>query len=307
LEEELRRSEEKHRNIIEQMQDAYYETDLAGNYLFVNNAAVRFQGIPYEKLIGMNYRKTVPEEDHQAVYDAFHRVYKTGIPNLGFAHKSFSSDGSIRYLEVAISLMKDKKDKTIGFRCVSRDVTERKIMEQILSNMANHDFLTSLPNRILLIDRFDLATAQANRKNYKLAIMSIDLDRFKEVNDTMGHAAGDEILKSVAAKLTGMVRSSDTVARLGGDEFLFLLPEIHDVEDATTIAEKVIESFDLPFNYCGHNLQLSTSIGIALYPDDGTDLETLMKKSDASMYYSKRNGGRRYKIFSAADQEEFSY
>ena len=120
-------------------------------------------------------------------------------------------------------------------------------MEQLLADMATHDFLTELPNRVLLIDRFEVAKAQAQRKGYKLAVMSLDLDRFKEVNDTLGHSAGDEVLKQVAVKLVGLVRSSDTVARLGGDEFLLLLQEIHSLNDATAIADKIVSSFVEPF------------------------------------------------------------
>jgi len=179
-------------------------------------------------------------------------------------------------------------------------------MEQLLADMATHDFLTELPNRVLLIDRFEVALAQAQRKDYKLAIMSLDLDRFKEVNDTMGHNVGDEVLKRIAKKLALTVRSSDTVGRLGGDEFLLLLQEIHDIEDATTIADKIVHSFKEPITVEGHDLYLTGSMGIAICPDDGNDLETLMKKSDASMYYSKRHGGNQYRVYSIGDRIEFN-
>jgi diguanylate cyclase (GGDEF)-like protein len=215
-------------------------------------------------------------------------------------------NGSIRFVEAAISQLKNKQDEVIGFRCVSRDVTERKQMEQLLADMATHDFLTELPNRVLLIDRFAVALAQAQRKEYKLAIMSLDLDRFKDVNDTMGHSVGDEVLKQVARKLAETVRSSDTVARLGGDEFLLLLQEIHDLKDATTIADKIVNSLKEPLTIEGHVFYLSASIGIAICPDDGNDLEALMKKSDASMYYSKRHGGSQYRVHSVGDRIEFN-
>jgi diguanylate cyclase (GGDEF)-like protein/PAS domain S-box-containing protein len=301
----LARSEERYRTILEQMQDGYFETDLDGNVLFSNHSAASHLGLPSDRLIGMNYREVVPQEGRGAVQSAFSHVLNTGVPNTGFAHQVMSRDGSIRYAEISISPMKDAHDRIVGFRAVSRDVTERKRTDQLLSDMATHDYLTGLPNRVLLNDRFEVAVAQANRNNYGLALMSLDLDSFKEVNDTMGHAAGDGILKSVGARLTCLVRSSDTVARLGGDEFVFLLQEIRETGDATTIADKIVRSFEEPFAIGGRDKHLTVSIGIALYPADGNDLETLLRESDASMYYSKRHGGNRYKVYSASDQRQF--
>jgi diguanylate cyclase (GGDEF)-like protein/PAS domain S-box-containing protein len=306
LEEQLASSEEKYRTILEQMQDAYYEIDAEGNFLFTNEATCLSLGIPPDKLIETNYHSLIPDEDRPAVIEAFSKVFTTGIPNRAFAHRVILAAGNIGFAEVSISPLKDKQGKTIGFRCVARDVTERKQMEQLLADMATHDFLTELPNRVLLIDRFEVALAQALRKDYKLAIMSLDLDRFKEVNDTMGHNVGDEVLKRVANKLALTVRSSDTVGRLGGDEFLLLLQEIHDLEDATTIADKIVHSFKEPITVEGHDFYLTASMGIAICPDDGNDLETLIKKSDASMYYSKRHSGNQYKVHSIDDRVEFS-
>lgn len=306
LEEDLSASEEKYRTILEQIQDSYYEVDLAGNFLFANEATCRASGKSMEELIGSNYQALIPDDDKMSVYSAFDQVFETGVPNRAFAHRVIMPDKNVGYVEVSISPLKDRDEQTMGFRCLSRDVTTRKQMEQLLADMATHDFLTGLPNRVLLIDRFEVALAQAQRKGYKLAVMSMDLDRFKEVNDTKGHSTGDEILKQVADKLVGLVRSSDTVARLGGDEFLLLLQEIHNLDDAATIADKIINSFKNPFSVGDRQLYISTSIGIALCPDDGTELETLIKKSDDSMYYSKRRGGSQYKVHHAGDPKEFS-
>jgi diguanylate cyclase (GGDEF)-like protein/PAS domain S-box-containing protein len=306
LEEALMQSEERYRTILQEMEDAYYEVDLAGNFTFVNDATCRDTGYSRDELIHMNYRKVILKDDADLVYGAYNHTYRTANPNKGFAHRIVRKDGSMRFVEAAISLVKNKQDEAVGFRCVSRDVTERKQMEQLLADMATHDFLTELPNRVLLIDRFAVALAQAQRNEYKLAIMSLDLDRFKEVNDTMGHSVGDGVLKQVARKLAETVRSSDTVARLGGDEFLLLLQEIHDLKDATTIADKIVHSLKEPLTVEEHVFYLSASIGIAICPDDGNDLETLMKKSDASMYYSKRHGGSQYKVHSVSDRVEFN-
>jgi len=227
LEQELQLSEEKYRTILEEMEDAYYEVDLSGDFIFVNESTTRHTGYSKDELTSMNFRQLTYEEDINPVFTAFNNVYRSGEPNKGYSHRLIKKDGSIGYVEAAISLLRDKQGKIIGFRAVSRDVTERKRLEQKLADMATHDFLTGLPNRILLIDRFQVAVAQASRNNYKLAVMSVDLYRFKEVNDTLGHSAGDELLKAISLRMLNVLRSSDTVARVGGDEFLLLLQEIH--------------------------------------------------------------------------------
>jgi len=306
LEAALSLSEEKYRSILEEMEDAYYEVDLSGNFTFVNEATSRHTGYSGEELTQMNFRQVTYEEDINPVFTSFNNVYRSGEPNKGYSHRMVKKDGTVGYVEAAISVSKDKQGAIVGFRCVSRDVTERKLLEQKLADMATHDFLTGLPNRILLNDRFQVALAQANRNNYKLGIMSLDLDHFKEVNDTMGHAVGDQLLKAAGARLSNILRSSDTVARLGGDEFLLLLQEIHYPEDAILIAQKIIDSCKEPIQINGHQLHISTSIGIAIYPDNGEDMDTLMRKSDAAMYFSKRHGGMQYKVFTTSDQLDIS-
>ena len=163
--------------------------------------------------------------------------------------------------------------------------------------MATHDFLTGLPNRLLLLDRFNIAAALAHRNKARLAVMSLDLDKFKTINDTLGHDAGDQVLKAVGKRLAGIIRASDTLARVGGDEFILLMMETNHVEDATAIAQKILDSFIEPLVINGHKLHLSTSIGIAIYPEDAEDMETLTKKSDAAMYYSKGHGRNQFKFF----------
>jgi diguanylate cyclase (GGDEF)-like protein len=184
---------------------------------------------------------------------------------------------------------------------VGRDITERKRLEQKLEDMATHDFLTGLPNRLLLLDRFNIAAALAHRNKARLAIMSLDLDKFKIINDTLGHDAGDQVLKAVSTRLTGTIRASDTLARVGGDEFVLVMMETNQAEDATTIAQKILDSFTEPLLIDGHQLHLTTSIGIAIYPEDAQDMEALTKKSDAAMYYSKGHGRNQFKFFSDGD------
>jgi diguanylate cyclase (GGDEF)-like protein/PAS domain S-box-containing protein len=181
------------------------------------------------------------------------------------------------------------------------DITERKQMEHKLEEMATHDFLTGLPNRVLLLDRFTIAAALAHRNKSRLAVMSLDLDKFKSINDTLSHDAGDQVLKVISTRFTGIIRASDTLARVGGDEFILVMLETSHVEDTAAIAQKILDSFTEPLFIDGHQLHLSTSIGIAIYPEDAEDLETLTKKSDAAMYYSKGHGRNQFKFFGDGD------
>ena len=169
-------------------------------------------------------------------------------------------------------------------------------LQNKLAVMAMHDALTGLPNRSLLYDRFNIACAQAQRNNRKLAVMELDLDRFKTINDTLGHAAGDELLKATADRLSAMVRKSDTVARLGGDEFVVLIPEFTNIKDVLKTAQKILSAFQKPFIIDGQELQVTTSIGIAVYPRDGSNIEELLKAADAAMYYTKEHGRNSYKL-----------
>jgi diguanylate cyclase (GGDEF)-like protein len=184
---------------------------------------------------------------------------------------------------------------------LNNELEERKKMAQKLKEMATHDFLTGLPNRILLVDRYNIAAALAHRNQDRLAVMSLDIDRFKSINDTLGHDTGDKVLKAFGDQLTGIIRASDTLARVGGDEFILLMLETNHMEDATAIARKILESFKEPLYIDDHWIYLSTSIGVAIYPEDATDLEALVKKSDAALYYAKGHGRNNYKFFRDGD------
>ena len=301
LENALRKSEERYRTILQEMQDSYFEVDLKGNFTFVNESACCHLGYPREELMGNSFRLVMSKEDARMVFLVFNTVYKTGEPNKGLSCQITRKDGSTGFIEASISLVKNDSGEAVGFRCVGRDIIERKLMEQKLEAMAMHDYLTGLPNRILLVDRFAVAAALAHRKNDRLAVMSLDLDRFKPVNDTLGHSAGDQVLKGVGMRLTSLIRASDTVARVGGDEFILVMLETNHINDATAIAQKILDSFKEPFIIDGRELNISTSIGIAVYPEDGQDMETLMRKSDAALYYAKGHGRSQFKFFNDGD------
>ncbi len=297
MEEALRRSGERYRTILEEIEEGYYEVDLAGNFTFVNDAACRQFGYSRQELMGMNYRVYVPKDDVKNVYRTWNKVYRTGEPLKSFPFASIKKDGTHIFLENSISPLRNKEGKIIGFRSVSRDITERKQFEQKLAEMATHDALTGLPNRILLSDRLMIGSALARRNGHRLAVLMLDLDRFKAVNDAMGHSVGDELLKAVGQRLSGIMRKSDTVSRIGGDEFVLVLPQISQIDDVTKFAERILDAFQEPFVFGRHRLQVTTSIGIAIYPEDGTDIENLLKNADSAMYLAKEQGRGIYKYY----------
>ena len=188
-------------------------------------------------------------------------------------------------------------------RLVIATIEAQNLAEQVqmakdrLDHLAHHDTLTDLPNRILLQDRLSQAIELARRQGRQLAVMFLDLDQFKHINDSLGHAVGDQLLRSVTQRLVGCVRHSDTISRQGGDEFVLLLPYIEHAEDAALSAQKMLTALALPHHIDRHDLHISVSIGISIYPDDGQDAETLIKSADTAMYYAKDNGRNNYKFF----------
>jgi diguanylate cyclase (GGDEF)-like protein/PAS domain S-box-containing protein len=177
------------------------------------------------------------------------------------------------------------------------DITERKKHEEKIQQMAFHDSLTGLPNRKLFSDRLGIVLAQAKRNKKKVGIVMLDLDNFKDVNDTLGHTVGDILLKAVAERLSGTLRKSDTVARFGGDEFVLIFPDMEVIEEAIQVAQKIIDRFHKPFLIDTHQLVVTTSIGIAVYPNDGMDEKILMKNADIAMYQAKQAGRARYQLY----------
>jgi len=175
-------------------------------------------------------------------------------------------------------------------QCNIRDISARKRLERNLAFAATHDSLTGLPNRILFTDHYMLALAGAKRYHKKLAIIVLDIDHFKDINDALGHHYGDQLLKEFGNRLSNVVRKTDTVSRMGGDEFALLLTEVTEIKNIANVAQNILENISKPFTLNNHNYRITASIGISTYPDDGEDIETLMKYADTAMYQAKQNG-----------------
>jgi diguanylate cyclase (GGDEF)-like protein/PAS domain S-box-containing protein len=203
-------------------------------------------------------------------------------------------DASTFPQEISLTAIEDG-----GYVCIVRDVTERTYAEEQIKHLAYHDALTGLPNRLLFKDRLTVALTHAQRDRTRLSVLFLDLDRFKVINDSLGHNIGDQLLQAVAARVQACVRESDTVARLGGDEFTLMIPTLARSEDAAPIAQKLLEAVRYPFHLDGREFFITTSIGISLYPEDGMDAETLIKNADTAMYQAKEQGRDNYQLFNA--------
>jgi len=208
------------------------------------------------------------------------------------------ADGSFIVTEITVTELRDEQGVLNGYLTMAYDVTSRREAEHQLQHMAQHDALTSLPNRTMLQEQLKHCMALAERQGHPLALMFLDIDRFKKINDGLGHQVGDLVLMEVAHRLRRAMRTSDIVARLGGDEFVLLLPEITAIEDAEHVAAKVMQLFAEPLRIDRHELRVTPSIGVAIYPEHGRDSITLMRHADLAMYQAKSNGRNRVQVYS---------
>jgi diguanylate cyclase (GGDEF)-like protein len=208
-------------------------------------------------------------------------------------------DGLEFAIEDSAAPIHDRAGQVIGAVIVFHDVSAARAMSLQMTYSAQHDIVTSLPNRMLVNDRIAQSISLARRQKKNLAVIFLDLDRFKNINDSLGHAVGDQLLRSVSKRLLATLRSSDTVSRQGGDEFVILLSEIAHPEDAATSAEKIRLSLGVPHSIAGHDLHIDGTIGISIYPGDGEDAETLIKNADTAMYHAKEKGRNNFQFFKA--------
>ena len=294
-EEALRNNERRFRSLIEHASDITTVIDQQGTILYQSPSVERVLGYRPEDLIGSNVLDRVHPEDFEPVAAVIARPAGIGVRSVEFRFEGLGGDW--RTFEATVNnLLDDPGVGGIVMNC--RDVTARKRDEQTIRHLAYYDALTGLPNRMLFNDRLAQALAQARRHGARgVAIMFLDLDRFKTINDTLGHGGGDELLREAALRLKHALREGDTVARLGGDEFLFLLPGVDDVEDAARIGQKIVDLFEAPFTVLDHELYVTTSIGISLFPMDGADGEALIRNADAALYQAKDLGRNRYQLY----------
>ncbi len=311
MQKQLAESERLHRYIVNTSPDIIYILNQDGHFTFINERIESLLGFSKEEIVGKHYSFLVHHDDMEQARYVFNerRIGTRAAKNIELRLKC-KDDGKSRHfknrtlpIELSATGMyagkgKSKKSYT-GTYGVARDVTERKIAEETINFQAYHDLLTRLPNRALLRDRLNLAINQAKRENEILAVMFLDLDRFKNINDSLGHIIGDELLQQVSNRLKGCIRAGDTLARFGGDEFTLMLPKLHNGrDDAGKLASKINGALKQPFNVDGHELYVSASIGIALYPQDGTNIDSLIKHADVAMYHVKGQGKNGYQFYS---------
>jgi len=287
--EALERSEQDYRRLFDHAHDAIIVFSVREEIILdVNNRACELYGFNQREMLGMPMTAI-----SKNVARGKARIRKTlaedGCRNFESIH--YRKDGTEMLMDINASPVVYKGQPAI--LSINRDITRRRQMEETIKEMATRDPLTGLPNRTLLNDRLVQALASAKRRSQKVTLLYMDLDGFKDVNDTLGHEAGDELLKAVAARLTGLLRESDTVARLGGDEFLILLPDAGGVREAGRIAAKIRSALERPFQIGGRVTKISASVGIAIYPRDGRKARALMKHADTAMYAVKKSRGTR--------------
>jgi diguanylate cyclase (GGDEF)-like protein len=324
--ERLEHSERLYRHLVNASPDVIYTIDPDGRFTFVNDRFESLLGFERNTLIGEHFSLLVHDDDVKQAQHVFHerRAGERASRNVELRLRPFPilpANGAppkvttLLFNSIALYTAADPvagraRPVYNGTYGVARDITERKRAEEKISHQAYHDILTDLPNRILFRDRLDVAMLQATRNGCELAVMFIDLDRFKLVNDTLGHMLGDDLLKQAATRLKEVLRRGDTLARLGGDEFIIMLPRLSSRDDASVVATKCRDALQQPFNLGEHQVQISASIGISIFPAHGNSIDQLLAHADLAMYRIKGEGKNGHCFFDStmldASQQKLS-
>ena len=284
--------------IIEHTMEGVVITDGEGLITSVNPAFCEITGYSESEVVHQHLDHLKSDRHKQDfIDDIWAQVKKTGSWRGEVWNQR--SNGEVYPAWMTISCVRDEHDHILHYVGVFSDITSIKQSQLQLEHLAHHDSLTNLPNRLLFEDRLQHAISQSKRQKRQLAVLFLDLDRFKNINDTLGHAMGDELLKEVAKRLQHILRDGDTAARLGGDEFTVLVENLDDPSQAAVVASKIQESFKTPYKIAGRELHVTTSIGISIYPEDGQNVADLTKNADAAMYQAKEQGRNSYRYYTS--------
>lgn len=303
LERALQLESIKSHKIVEMAADGIVSIDTQGIIQSFNRAAQRMFGYSEEEIIGKNVAVLMPlphRDKHDGYLSRYLQTGQAHVIGRTLELQAQRKDGKHFPIELAVTEI--KLGDTHLFTAMLRDISVQKLARQRIEQLAHYDELTHLPNRSLFYDRFIQAIMMAKRHRNSLALLYMDLDGFKNINDTLGHHIGDLLLVSVAERLRLCVRESDTVARLGGDEFTLILNDIHKREDVAMVAKKVVAAISHPFDLEGHEARIGVSIGVALYPDDALAEDALLIVADKAMYAAKAAGRNTHRFATAADE-----
>ncbi len=293
----LKRANARYEAVFNSVREVLFQLDTQGRFTLLNAAWKRLIGSDPVDTLGSAFEACVHPDDQMMVRELIRETLQGRAERKGIELRLLGRRREVRWVEMALQAIGKPDGGVTGLSGTLHDITERKQADRVIQYQANYDTLTNLPNRKLFQDRFGRAIEATLRKQQRLALMFIDLDRFKWINDSLGHAAGDQLLKEVAMRLTSCVRKADTVARFGGDEFIVLLTEVRTSVDAEIVARKILVELARPFELDGHKETISGSVGITLCPDDGSDIATLMNNADNVMYHVKESGRNSFKFF----------
>ena len=299
----LKDSEERFRAFFELSGMGALQADpSSGRFTMVNRSFCELTGYGRDELLALSFREITHPDDWAADSDMFGKLLRGELEQYDREVRYLHKQGHVIWVHVSRTLLRQTGGlkKPIRVLGIVHDITDRKRMEREIIEMAHHDALTGLPNRRLFIELAQIEMAQAGRNHKKMAFVFLDLDRFKEVNDTFGHEAGDQLLKEVALRIRKSLRKSDTIARIGGDEFNIIIADLARAEDSAEIARKIVESFRAPFLIAGHDLHVTASIGLSIYPDDDQDMDTLFRYADIAMYHAKETGKNNFQFYNPA-------
>ncbi|MFV9568044.1 EAL domain-containing protein [Thermoanaerobacter mathranii] len=304
--EELKRSEERYRLVVEGASDGLWDWDLITDTAYISERWKDIIGL--DKEVVNNYRETwtkfIHPKDVKTVINNLRNHLEKKTPFYLCEYRIKTKDGRYIWVLSRGKALWNEEGRAIRMAGSHTDITERKQMESKLKHMAFYDPLTDLPRREVFMDRLKIAMANAKRNGKKLAVFFLDLDNFKTINDSLGHHIGDRLLKKIAKKLKACLRESDTVSRVGGDEFVILLPDIIDIEDTNKVANRILELFNQPIKFNNHELYVTISIGIAIYPDHGKNEKAIVKNADIAMYRAKRDGKNGFQYFDSITRKE---